>query len=347
MGTVLRTEPRVGNAQKLVQKWAAQNKLLIQFIVHILDDFFIVNKTKALCDRDLQLFVAHLKELGIPVATEKTFLGAQVMSFKGIEIDSVRRQTRLPKDKIDRCVSKLTEVIDKKRIRLKELRVLLGHLAFACSVIVPGRAFLRRLYDLTIRVSNEYQFIYITKEARADMLVWLEFLRVFNGKNFFFTDTWLSSASLNFDIAAVPGIGWGLTFKAKWAAGLWGDLLNSENDRVFLKLYPILLVIHMWGRQLSNNTVKFYCNDFELVQVLKHQTSKSPRVMILVRKLVLKCLFLNISLKAEFNMHQQTGLAHLLSYNRLSEFQKLMPPGLERQQTIIPSAYQLRSWLLE
>jgi hypothetical protein len=38
----------------------------------------------------------------------------------------------------------------KRSITLRELQSLLGLLNFACSVIIPARAFLRRLFGLTI-----------------------------------------------------------------------------------------------------------------------------------------------------------------------------------------------------
>ena len=61
----------------------------------------------------------------------------------------------------------------REKCTLKELQSLIGHLKFACLImIIPGRPFLRRLIDLTIGTYKPYNFIRISKEARADMAAW-------------------------------------------------------------------------------------------------------------------------------------------------------------------------------
>ena len=66
-----------------------------------------------------------------------------------------------------------------------ELQSLIGLLNFACSVIISGRASLRRLIDLTIGVKAAHHRIRLTSQVKEDLRVWLEFLNNFNGKSFF------------------------------------------------------------------------------------------------------------------------------------------------------------------
>lgn len=42
-------------------------------------------------------------------------------------------------------------------------------------MIVPGRAFLRRLIDLTIGTQKPHHHIRLSKRAKLDLLVWLRF----------------------------------------------------------------------------------------------------------------------------------------------------------------------------
>ncbi|XP_078345299.1 uncharacterized protein LOC144630809 isoform X2 [Oculina patagonica] len=53
---------------------------------------------------------------------------------------------------------------------------------------VPGRAFLRRLIDLTVGVRRPHHRIRLGKETKHDMEVWLKFLTDFNGRSFFLSD---------------------------------------------------------------------------------------------------------------------------------------------------------------
>ena len=78
----------------------------------------------------------------------------------------------------------------RRKVTLRELQSLIGLLNFTCSVIVPGRAFLRRLIDLIIGGRRPHHRIRLTKETKHDMEVWLTFLNEFNGRSFFLSDIW-------------------------------------------------------------------------------------------------------------------------------------------------------------
>ena len=103
--------------------------------------------------------------LGIPIAPEKTCGPSTIMSFAGIELDSIFLEARLPLDKIGKCISLISDFIHRKKVTLKEVQSLNGLLNFACSVIRPGRAFLRHLIDLTVgvRLPNHYITIFFSK----------------------------------------------------------------------------------------------------------------------------------------------------------------------------------------
>ena len=53
-------------------EWIAQNKLRINHIIHLLDDFLIIAQSQSLCQDQLRLFLDLCSYLGIPIAPEKT-----------------------------------------------------------------------------------------------------------------------------------------------------------------------------------------------------------------------------------------------------------------------------------
>ena len=73
------------------------------------------------------------------------------LTFLGIQLDTVRWQLRLPKDKLSNLLSLLTEWLTKKKYTKRQLLCPIGHLSFAAKVIPAGRIFLRRLIDLSTR----------------------------------------------------------------------------------------------------------------------------------------------------------------------------------------------------
>ena len=121
-----------------------------------------------------------------PWLLKKTGGPSFVLSFVGIELDTIKMEARLPEEKLAKCRSLIWEFLTKKKVTLTELQSLIGLLNFTCSVIVPGRTFLRRLINLTVGVKRPRHFIRLNRETKADLRRWLTFLESYNGKSFFF-----------------------------------------------------------------------------------------------------------------------------------------------------------------
>ena len=74
---------------------------------------------------------------------------SSAITLHGIEVDTVNQTLALPPDKVASLRQKLINLAKRKKTTLKEMQSLIGSLNFACRAIAPGRAFLRRLIDLT------------------------------------------------------------------------------------------------------------------------------------------------------------------------------------------------------
>ena len=77
-------------------EWIARTKLHIPYLIDLLDDFLIVAPTRSLCSSQLSCFLDFCDYLGIPMSPEKTVGPAVVLSFAGIELDTIRSEARLP-----------------------------------------------------------------------------------------------------------------------------------------------------------------------------------------------------------------------------------------------------------
>lgn len=56
-----------------------------------------------------------------------------------------------------------TLVLNKDRCTLKDMQSLVGTLQYACTVAQPGHAFLRGTINLTCKVNEHQQFIFISE----------------------------------------------------------------------------------------------------------------------------------------------------------------------------------------
>ena len=101
----------------------------------------------------------------------------------------------------------ISEFLGRKKVTLKEVQPLSGLLNFACSVIKPGRTFLRRLIDLTVGIRSPHHLIRLNKEVKEDLKVWLSFLTEFNGRSFFIDDVWQNTSKLSLYTDASVALG--------------------------------------------------------------------------------------------------------------------------------------------
>lgn len=150
----------------------AQIKLHINHIIHLLDNLLIITASHDICQRQLNLFGDLCGHLGIPIAPEKTCGPATTLSFAGIALDTIQLEARLPAENILKYKDLISDFLKRKKVTLKEVQSLTGHLNFACCVILPGRAFFRRLIDLPIGIQSPFHFIRLKKEVKADLRNW-------------------------------------------------------------------------------------------------------------------------------------------------------------------------------
>ena len=58
-------------------------------------------------------------------------------------------------------------------------------------------------------------------------------------------------------------------------------------------------MISMFGDNFRHREVLFHCDNIAVCEIINKQTSKNPRIMCIVRKLVLLLIAYNINLKAK------------------------------------------------
>ena len=111
--------------------------------------------------------------------------------------------------------------------------------------MVPGRAFLQRVYALTQKVQKHYHHVKITKEVRADLETWYQFLSEYNGRSFFLLDAVHTDRALQLYTDSSKTIRYGAVLGAEWLYGAWPDDWKAY-DITFLELYPIVLSCILW-----------------------------------------------------------------------------------------------------
>ena len=298
----------------------------------------------AACGTHLQRSLDTCADIGVPMASEKTEGPSQVLTFTGIELDCNRHEARLPREKVEKCVTTIQGFLTKRKVTLRELQSLIGLLNFACSVVVPGRVFLRRLINLTLGIKRSSHYIRLTQEVKKDLRIWHQFLAGFNCQLFFLEEAWHMSPALHFYSNAAKSQGYGIIFGTSWAFGEWPAYWKTK-DISFLELFPIVLGLRMWCDHLKNQHVIFVSDNESVVHVINKRTAKDKELLSLLPQLVLTCLRYNILFKARHLAGNKNILADSLSQLQVDKFTRLSH-GMDQAPTPIPPELQPANWVL-
>ena len=173
----LRTAPFLFDLFAKALNWILIAVLLWSRVLHYLDDFFAILSPQADANAYAEQFDHVCDDLGLAVNHSKDAMGT-IADFLGIEFDSTLMKARLPPDKLARARNTIKDLLNRPSISHQELESAVGFLLFAAKVVVPGRAFLRRLFDALRKSQSFYR---ITPAMKADLLWWQAFLDDWDG----------------------------------------------------------------------------------------------------------------------------------------------------------------------
>lgn len=322
-------------------EFTVKNKLKSGGLIHYLDDFLGADKHTESCKAALQIFQETMSELGVPLADEKTEGPTTILVFLGLELDTVHMTVRIPEQKIQEVIQKITEVLSHRKNTLKKMQSLIGSLGFCCRAIPMGRPFSRRLIDSICGLTKPFHRVRLKRTLRLDLNMWLAFLRDFNGLSLFHDKFWVSNEDVQLftDSAGGEQLGFGIYFQGHWCHDRWPSEWHTNGittDITALELFPIMAALFIWGPQLKNKKIKFNCDNKAVVHILNKLTSKSDRVMRLVRLITLQCLKLNIWIKSAHVPGSKNTICDYLSRSQLTKFRELAPDA-DLEPSRIPS----------
>ena len=152
----LRSAPRIFTALADMLEWCAKDQG-VSHLYHYLDDYITMGKAGSEeCNVNRATLLATCNRLGVPIAPDKCEGPTTMLTYLGIEVDTVLMQLRLPEEKLKRVQATVAEWLGRKAGRRRELESLVGLLQHAARVVRPGRRFVRRIIVVMITVKDLY-----------------------------------------------------------------------------------------------------------------------------------------------------------------------------------------------
>ena len=297
--------------------------------VNYLDDYFFAALLKAACDAQVREFLDICKLIKFPVSIEKTYWGTTVLVFLGLLIDTAEQVVRIPKEKVDKALLLIKEIIMKKKATVLQIQKLCGTLNFLCKCVIPGRVFLNRTYSIIANPNlKQHHHVNINVENKLDLTVWKTFLENPNVfvRPFMDFDT-VTSQEIDMYSDASGVLGFGAYCNVNWTYGLWpSEYLEKRNPSIdYLELFGLTVGVILWIHKFKNRSVMLFCDNTGMRDMVNANCGKNKNCMALLRLVIAECLVHNVRLKVKYVKSEHNGKADALSRNQLTRFRQLGP----------------------
>lgn len=309
--------------------WIAKHRYGIRHILHLLDDFLVVDSPESIPERSMAVLCLIFNRLAIPLAKHKSVGPVHQLEYLGIILDSVKMEARLPLNKLERMVALLRQFLHKRSCTKRDLLSLIGHLVFACRVVIPGRTFLSRLFSAAKKVRKLHHRVTVTQACKADAKMWLQLLSSWNGVSMFLEDEPIKDSDLHLFTDASGRLGFGGYFQGQWFSSPWPptvmNLVDQDLSIAFQELYPIVVAAILWGNSWARKRILFHCDNLATVHILNKGRSTCTSIMKLMRRLVVVAATCNFHFLAAHLPGKTNIKADALSRLDLQKFRRLAP----------------------
>ncbi|XP_033731470.1 uncharacterized protein LOC117344735 [Pecten maximus] len=320
-----RSSPKIFDNLSEAICWIARHMYRIKHVLHLLDDFIVLEPKLADAQDTMTKFLRIFHNLGVPIALHKTAGPCTCLEYLGVCLDSEKMEARLPVEKIDRIREILNSFSQRKTCTKRELLSLLGHMNFASRVIRPGRSFVSHLIKLSTSVSKLHHHVTLTSAVRSDLVMWSNFLSSWNGVSFFMDDNITLAADI-YIFTDSTCTSFGGIHGASWFQGYFpAVLLQEKQSMALLELYPIVMACVLWGHLWSRKRILFYCDNMATVEIISKGRSKIPSIMKLMRRLTFHTAKHNFIIHAQHIMGTKNLIADALSRWQMKKFRELAP----------------------
>ena len=293
----LRSAPKVFSAIADAIEWIALHAG-VSVLLHYLDDFLTMGKKGAPeCSYNLELLIHLCSQLGVPLKWQKLEGPSTVLTFLGVVLDTHRMERRLPQGRLEELKQLITKWMDRRAGKKRDILSLIGKLAHAAKIIIPGRIFLRRMIDVAHKAKQLDHWIHLTTEFKSDLAWWQCFIDCWNGLGMMRSVSADWSPNISFATDASGSWGCGACWDTRWLQCPWNGAWHDKGIAA-KELLPILLAVAVWGQFWQGDQVLVHSDNMSVVNIIAANTSKDKTIMHLLRGLHFICAFYNINLRA-------------------------------------------------
>lgn len=264
------------------------------------------------------------------------------INFFGIELDTITMEARFPPKKLQKAKDLVILALHKTSLTRTELDSLFGFLSFAAKVVVPGRAFLRRLFDSKTRTAHSSHadnywsnlqgttHVHLNRDMKSDLLWWHHFLPKWNGIRMLQPKRqvlWLwIDASGNYGMGAyilqtdqnLFSIPLQQAFSERFTTRLRHKHINVK------EMTAILHALQKWVSLCRGSRFILHCDNFAVAKGVK-KTSIRGNAMHTLRAIVMLTALNDIAIESRWISTRENNVVDLLSRGMIQKLANQYP----------------------
>jgi hypothetical protein len=300
-----------------------RNHFHIRICVY-LDDFLILNQSRAGLERDVAIVLRELRQFGWTVSEEKCSLEpSQQMQYLGVVFDTVSDLKWLPADKVLLNLNLVSTVLNRQQWSLRGCQKLIGHLNFAADIIPLGRLhlrFMQRCLPSLLR-SHPRKLHSVPSSALQELRWWSANM---DGSSQVFVPS-----PTKFLVTDASDDGWGATLQGRCFQGRWSE--NEQQLHINAKeLLAVRNVLQACAHSLRNKVLSVQLDNRTAVAYIQRQGGTKSLVL---HRIALELLSLCQQHSILLQPHYLPGLLNwsadaLSRHWELSTEWHLLPPAV-------------------
>ena len=256
-----------------ILQWVVQHETSAEWLSHFLDDYILLERCTAQLEQLMTSFRQIFKEVGMPLAEEKTLGPTNVIEYLGLVLNL--QLIMIPENKCNKCLIHIDALLKaatlKKKVMIKQIQKAAGTLNFLCQAFPAGRPFLQSLYKLTRahrpgQLVKQHHHCSITAEVAADMTMFRSFITECVAECVK-TVPFLSRLGIyNMDLQLFADAagnyatgGLACLFENQWTAASWKQTnifhYGFRPNIALLEMLAIVMAVEIWGPCLAGKTI--------------------------------------------------------------------------------------------
>ena len=326
-----KSSPKLFNSLSEALCWILTNNHHIPHLVHLLDDFLIVESPSTPLAYGLNTLRKVFADVGVPLSEAKTIGPSTSLEFLGITLDTVKFQASLPLEKLNRIALLLQNYLLAPHCTKQQLLALLGHLNFALRIIPQGRPFISHLLTTASSVPNLHDFVPVDHSCRTDLRLWLHLLSNWNGITLFYDTLITYPEDIQLFTDAAPSIGFGGYYQGRWFASAWSPEFlaftppSAHPSSALHELFPIVVAAILWGHEWSQRSILIHSDNQGTVDIINKGRSNSPCIMPFLRRLIWTSVTHQFIIRAAHIPGHHNLISDSLSRLSFQKFRQLAP----------------------